>query len=531
MLRVSNLSLRYSTKTLFENVNLEFGSGCYGLIGANGAGKSTFLKVISGEIESTTGEVVYGKYDRMSILKQDHHIYDDHTALETVIMGNSKLYEVMIEKDAIYMKEDFSEKDGIRAGELEALFGEMNGWQADSDAAILLAGLGVDQSLYSTKMSEIKDSEKVKILLAQAIFGDPDILLLDEPTNGLDMDSKAWLEEFLIEFKNTVIVVSHDRHFLNKVCTNIVDIDYSKITMYVGNYDFWYTSSELLLKQARDSNKKKEEKIKELQDFIARFSANASKSKQATSRKKSLEKIVLDDIKPSTRKYPYINFEYEKALGGSILNLSKINYSNEEKVLLKNFSLNVNKDDKIALIGNNEAAKTALFKIMTGEIEPESGTVNLGSNTNFGYFAKNHESFFEEKKSIVNWLKAYSNGEDEPYIRNFLGRMLFSGDDSLKNVEVLSGGEKVRCMFSKIMFEKPNFLLLDEPTNHLDIESITSLNNGLIKYTSSFIIATYDRQIIESSCNRIIEIYEDGSYVDKYTDLEDFMNNHHKKDQ
>ncbi|MFI3308011.1 MAG: ATP-binding cassette domain-containing protein [Mycoplasmatota bacterium] len=530
MLKVNNLSLRFATKTLFNEVNLEFnGNNCYGLIGANGAGKSTFLKILSNEIDPTTGDVTIGKYDRMSILKQDHHSYDEYDAIQTVIMGNTKLYNIMIEKDALYMKEDFSEADGIKAGELEGIFAEMNGWQAESDAAILLSGLGIDIELQSKQLKDLKDSDKVKVLLAQALFGEPDILLLDEPTNGLDVDSKHWLEEFLIEFKNTVILVSHDRHFLNKVCTHMVDIDYNKIKMYVGNYDFWYQSSELIQKQMRDSNKKKEEKIKELQDFIARFSANASKSKQATSRKKSLEKIVLDEIVPSSRKYPYVNFEFEKALNNEIITLSNINYSIDGKVILKNFSLNLNKDDKIALIGQNEIAKTTLFKIITGEIIPDSGTIKLGPNTKLSYFAKNHESLFLEKENMIEWLRKYSLIKEEAFVRGFLGRMLFSGDDSLKLVNVLSGGEKVRCVLSKIMLEKPNLLIMDEPTNHLDIESITALNNGLEKFRGSFIISSLDEQIIETTSNRLILIREDGTYKDKYMGYQEFISKYGNK--
>ncbi len=524
MLKVSNLSLRFGTRTLFDQVNLEFNSNnCYGLIGANGAGKSTFLKILSGVIEPTTGDVSIGKYDRMSILKQNHHEYDEYDVLETVIMGNTRLYSIMQEKNAIYMKEDFTEADGIKAGELEGLFAEMNGWQADSDAAILLSGLGVDISLHNLKLKDLKDSDKVKVLLAQALFGEPDILLLDEPTNGLDVESKHWLEEFLIEFKNTVILVSHDRHFLNKVCTHMVDIDYSKIKMYVGNYDFWYQSSELIQKQMRDSNKRKEEKMKELQDFIARFSANASKSKQATSRKKSLEKIVLDDIVPSSRKYPYINFEFDRALGNEILTVDQVNYSIDGKVILKNFNLNVNKDDKIALIGQNEIAKTALFKIIAGEIKPDSGTVKYGPNTRLSYFAKNHEDLFDTKDNMIEWLRNYSEQKEEAFVRGFLGRMLFSGDETLKQVNVLSGGEKVRCVLSKVMLEKPNFLLMDEPTNHLDIESITALNTGLEKYRSSFIISTLDEQMIETTTTRLIEIFEDGTYRDKYMSYPEYL--------
>ena len=525
MLRVSNLSLRYSTKTLFENVNVEFkDDNCYGLIGANGAGKSTFLKILSKEIESTTGEVSIGKDERLSVLKQNHAEYDEFTVIDTVIRGNSKLYDIMTEKNNIYMKEDFSDADGIRAGELEAEFDMLGGWQAESDAAILLSGLGISNEVHYSLMNELKDSDKVKVLLAQALFGNPDVLLLDEPTNGLDLKSKTWLEDYLIDYKNTVIVVSHDRHFLNKICTHIVDIDYGKITLFVGNYDFWVKSSELIQRQMGDRNKKKEERIKELQDFIARFSANASKSKQATSRKKLLDTIVLDEIKPSTRKYPFINFEYDKGLGTEILVLSKICYEVDGKVILHNVSLNVNKDDKIALIGFNEVAKTALLKIMAGELEPTSGEVKWGINTNISYFPKNHDEFFKLDQDMIAWLRQYSYDTEENFIRGFLGRMLFSNDEVFKNVKVLSGGEKVRCMFSKMMLNKGNLLLLDEPTNHLDIESITSLNTALEKFPSVFIMATHDQELIDTTTNRLLEIKKDGTSRDRYMTYEEYIN-------
>lgn len=524
MLKVNNVELRFSSRVLFENVNIEFkDDNCYGIIGANGAGKSTFLKILSGEVESTKGEVIIGKGERLSVLKQNHNEFDEYPVLETVIMGDSELYGIMKEKEAIYSKADFSMEDGIRAGELEALFEEKNGWQAESDAAILLSGLGINPDLHNELMGNLKDKDKVKVLLARALFGNPDILLLDEPTNGLDLKSKMWLEEFLINFKNTVLVVSHDRHFLNKVCTHMVDIDYQKVTLFVGNYDFWFKSSELLQKQMRDSNKRKEEKIKELQDFIARFSANASKSKQATSRKKSLEKIVLDEMKPSSRKYPYISFELEKPLGKEVITLEKVNYSIEGKEILKNVNLTIRPDDKIALIGGNEIAKTALLKIIAGELTPDSGTVKTGSTVKIGYFAKNHDEYFKEDVNLVEWLRNYSENKDESFVRGFLGRMLFSGEESLKKVTVLSGGEKVRVMMSKIMLEKGNVLLMDEPTNHLDIESINSLNLGLEKYTGSLVIATYDQEIIESVCNRLIEIKNDGTYNDKQISYEEYI--------
>ena len=524
MLKVNNVGLRFSSRVLFENVNLEFKEdNCYGIIGANGAGKSTFLKILSGDIEPTSGDVIIGKGERISVLRQNHNEFDDYKVLETVIMGDTELYDIMKKKDAIYMKPDFSAEDGIEVALLEARFEEKNGWQAESDAAILLSGLGIDSTYHDMYMRDLKDKDKVKILLARALFGNPDILLLDEPTNGLDTKSKMWLEEFLINFKNTVLVVSHDRHFLNKVCTYMVDIDYEKITLFVGNYDFWFKSSELIQKQMRDSNKRKEERMKELQDFIARFSANASKSKQATSRKRALEKIVLDEIKPSSRKYPYINFEVSKPLGKEVIQLEKVNYSIDGKQILKNINLTIRPDDKIILIGSNEIAKTALLKILAGELEPDSGKRVVSSTVQIGYFAKNHDQYFKEDIDLVNWLRNYSENKDESFVRGFLGRMLFSGEESLKKVNVLSGGEKVRLMMAKIMLEQGNVLLMDEPTNHLDIESINSLNLGLEKYTGALVIATYDQEIIESVGNRLIEIKSDGSYVDKQISYEDYI--------
>ena len=524
MLRVSNVGLRFPDKVLFENVNLEFkDDNCYGIIGANGAGKSTFLKILSGEIESTSGEVILGKGERISVLKQNHNEFDEYKVLETVIMGDQELYDIMTEKNAIYMKTDFTMEDGIRAGELEALFEERNGWQAESDAAILLSGLGIDSSYHEKYMKELKDRDKVKVLLARSLFGNPDVLLLDEPTNGLDTKSKMWLEEFLINFKNTILVVSHDRHFLNKVCTHMVDIDYEKITLFIGNYDFWFKSSELIQKQMRDSNKRKEEKMKELQDFIARFSANASKTKQATSRKKLLDKIILDDIKPSSRRYPYINFEIDKMVGKEVITLEKVNYSIDGKEVLKNINLTIRPDDKIALIGSNEIAKTALLKIIAGEITPDSGEVKIGSTVNLSYFAKNHDEYFKEDINLVEWLRNCSENKDESFVRGFLGRMLFSGEESLKKVNVLSGGEKVRVMMARLMLKKGNVLLMDEPTNHLDIESINSLNLGLEKFMGPIIIATYDQEIIESVCNRLIEIKNDGTYRDKQMSYEEYI--------
>ena len=524
MLKAVNVGLRFNSRTLFENVNIEFkDDNCYGIIGANGAGKSTFLKILSGDIDCTKGEIVLGKNERISTLKQNHNEFDNYQVLETVIMGDSKLYSIMKEKDALYMKEDFSMEDGMKVAELEEEFASLNGWQAESDASQLLDGLGIKQDKLEKKMIELRDSEKVKVLLARALFGNPDILLLDEPTNGLDGKSIIWLEEFLINFKNTVLVVSHDRHFLNKICTHMLDIDFEKITLFVGNYDFWYESSQLIQRQMKDSNKKKEEKIKELEDFIRRFSANASKSKQATSRKRSLDKIVLDEIKPSSRKYPYINFDIDKALGKEVISLEKINYSIDGKQILKDFNLTLISDDKIALIGTNEIAKTALLNIISGNIKPDSGTIKIGSTVKISYYEKNHEKYFKESLNLIEWLRNFSEIKEEAFIRGFLGRMLFSGEESLKKINVLSGGEKVRCMFSKIMLEKGNVLLLDEPVNHLDIESITALNEGLKRYNSTLIISTFDQEIIDSVCNRLIDIKKDGTYLDKQISYDEYI--------
>lgn len=524
MLLVKDVSLRFGTKTLFENVNLELkNDNCYGIIGANGAGKSTFLKLLSKEIDTTKGEVIIGKDERISILKQNHNEFDQYTVIDTVIMGNSKLYNIMKEKDALYMKSDFNDQDGIKVAELESEFERLNGWQAESDAATLLKGLGIGAQMLNEKMSNLKDSIKVKVLLASALFGNPDILLLDEPTNGLDGKSIMWLEEFLINFKNTVLVVSHDRHFLNKVCTYMLDIDYKKITLFAGNYDFWYESSKLINEQIKNQNKKKEERIKELEDFIRRFSANASKSKQATSRKKSLEKIKLDEIIPSTRKYPYINFEIERDLGKEVIHLENINYSLDGNVILKNFNLTIRPVDKIALIGTNEIAKTALLDIISGKVVPDSGTIKVGSTVMLSYYEKNHDQYFNNDKDLIDWLMEYSKIKDDALVRGFLGRMLFSKDDVFKKVSVLSGGERVRCMFSKLMQEKGNLLLLDEPTNHLDIESITSLNEGLNRYKGALVISTYDQEIIETVANRLILIKQDGSHLDRQIPYEEFI--------
>ena len=520
MLMIKDLELRYPTKLLFQDVNLEFkDNNCYGIIGANGCGKSTLLKIINGEIESTKSEVILGRGERISSLVQDHNLYNDFKVLDVVIMGNKKLYNIMLEKDRLYSKENFTDKDGIRLGELEEEFLNMNGWNAESDAMILLDGLGLNKDLIDLYMKDLKDSDKVKVLLASALFGEPDILLLDEPTNGLDVKSKLWLEEFLINFKNTILIVSHDRAFLNKVCTNIVDIDYEKVTMFVGNYDFWYKSSQLIQKQMKDSNKKKEDKIKELEDFIRRFSANASKSRQATSRKKALEKIQLDEIKASSRRYPYINFDIDRELGNDVIIVDNISYRD----ILKNIKFVIRKDDKIALIGNNEIAKTTLLNIISGKLKPDSGNIKVGSTVKLSYYEKDHDIYFNDNKNMVDWLRQYTDSTDDTFIRGFLGRMLFSGDDVFKSVKVLSGGEKVRCMFSKIMLNHGNVLLMDEPTNHLDMESITALNEGLDRFKSSLIISTYDEEFINTVCNRLIEIKKDGSIRDKEISYEEYI--------
>ncbi|MBS4189606.1 ATP-binding cassette domain-containing protein [Bacillus sp. FJAT-49705] len=527
MITVNNVSLRYGDRKLFEDVNIKFAPGnCYGLIGANGAGKSTFLKILSGEIESQTGTVHLGPGERMAVLKQNHFEYEDFEVLKVVIMGHARLYEVMQEKDAIYMKADFSDEDGMKAAELEGEFAELNGWEAESEAAILLKGLGIEEDLHVKKMADLSGSEKVKVLLAQALFGKPDVLLLDEPTNHLDIKAIAWLEEFLINFENTVIVVSHDRHFLNKVCTHIADLDFGKIQIYVGNYDFWYESSQLALRMASDANKKKEEKIKELQAFIARFSANASKSKQATSRKKLLDKISLDDIRPSSRRYPYVGFSPEREIGNDLLRVEGISKTIDGVKVLDNVSFIMNKDDKIAFVGTNEIAKTTLFKILMGEMEADSGSFKWGITTSQAYFPKDNSVYFENSDlNLVDWLRQFSpNDQSESFLRGFLGRMLFSGEEVLKKASVLSGGEKVRCMLSKMMLSGANVLLLDEPTNHLDLESITALNNGLINYKGSMIFASHDHQFIQTIANRIIELAPNG-YVDKQVTYDEYLEN------
>ena len=523
MISASNVTLRIGKKALFEEVNIKFTEGnCYGLIGANGAGKSTFLKILSGQIEPTNGDIIITDGQRLSFLQQDHFKYDQCIVLDTVIMGNARLYEIMKEKDALYAKEDFTEEDGIKASELEGEFANMDGWNAESDAATLLNGLGIETELHYKQMSELRGGEKVKVLLAQALFGNPDILLLDVPTNHLDLDAIAWLEEFLINFEITVIVVSHDRYFLNKVCTHTADIDYGKIQLYAGNYDFWYESSQLLVKQMKEANKKKEEKIKELQDFIQRFSANASKSKQATSRKRALEKIELDEIKPSSRKYPYIDFRPNREIGNEVLTVEGISKTVDGVKVLDNVSFIVNRDDKIAFVGSNEIAKTTLFKILAGELEPDEGTYKWGVTTTTGYFPKDNTKDFDCNDTIVDWLTQFSEIKDATYVRGFLGRMLFAGDDGVKKVKVLSGGEKVRVMLSKMMITGANVLILDEPTNHLDMESITALNNGLIKFPGVALFASHDHQFIETTANRIMEIVN-GQLIDKVTTYDEYL--------
>ena len=524
MISASNVTLRLGKKALFEDVNIKFTEGnCYGLIGANGAGKSTFLKILSGALEPTNGDVIITPGQRLSVLEQDHFKYDDFTVLDTVIMGNARLYEIMKEKDAIYAKEDFSDEDGIRASELEGEFAEMDGWEAESNAASLLNGLGVDTEFHYSLMKDLNGSQKVKVLLAKALFGNPDILLLDEPTNHLDLDAIAWLEEFLINFDNTVIVVSHDRYFLNKVCTHIADIDYGKIQLYAGNYDFWYESSQLLIKQMKEANKKKEEKIKELQDFISRFSANASKSKQATSRKKALEKIELDDIRPSSRKYPYIDFRPDREIGNEVLTVEGLSKTINGEKVLNNISFIVGHNDKIAFVGSNELAKTTLFQILMGELEPDEGSFKWGVTTSQAYFPKDSSREFDNDYTIADWLMGYSPVDDITYVRGFLGRLLFAGEDGVKKVKILSGGEKVRCLLSKMMISGANCLILDEPTNHLDMESITALNNGLIKYPGVTLFACRDHQFVQTTANRIMEILSDGTLIDKITTYDEYL--------
>ncbi len=526
MISANNVTYRVGKKALFEEVNIKFTEGCcYGLIGANGAGKSTFLKILSGQLDTTKGDIAITPGQRLSFLEQDHFKYDNYPAMDVVIMGNERLYQIMKEKDAIYAKEDFSDEDGIRASELEAEFAEMDGWEAESNAAMLLNGLGIDPQCHNSFMKDLNGNEKVKVLLAKALFGNPDILLLDEPTNHLDLDAIAWLEEFLIGFENTVIVVSHDRYFLNKVCTHTADIDYGKIQLYAGNYDFWFESSQLLIKQMKEANKKKEEKIKELQEFISRFSANASKSKQATSRKRALEKIELDTIKPSSRKYPYIDFRPDRSIGNEVLTVEGLSKTVNGEKVLDNISFILGHDDKVAFLGSNELAKTTLFQILTGEMEPDEGTYKWGVTTSQAYFPKDSTMEFDNDLTIVDWLTGYSPVKDVTYVRGFLGRMLFAGEDGVKKVKVLSGGEKVRCLLSKMMISGANCLILDEPTNHLDMESITALNNGLIKFPGVALFSCHDHQFVQTTANRIMEILPNGQLIDKITTYDEYLEN------
>ena len=523
MISANNISLRVGKKALFEDVNIKFTEGnCYGLIGANGAGKSTFLRILSGKLEPTSGEIAITPGQRLSFLQQDHFKYDEYTVLDTVIMGNARLYQIMKEKEAIYMKEDFTEEDGVKAAELEGEFATMNGWEAESDAENLLNGLGIETDLHYAQMNTLTGAQKVKVLLAQALFGNPDILLLDEPTNHLDLDAIAWLEEFLINFENTVIVVSHDRYFLNKVCTQIADIDYGKIQLYAGNYDFWVESSQLIVKQMKEANRKKEEKIKELQEFIQRFSANASKSKQATSRKRALEKIELDDIRPSSRKYPYIDFRPAREIGNEVLTVEHMSKTIDGEKVLDDISFILGREDKVALVGPNERAKTVLFKILSGEMEPDEGNYKWGLTTSQAYFPKDNSAEFDNDDTIADWLTQYSPEKDVTYVRGFLGRMLFAGEDGVKKVRVLSGGEKVRGMLSKLMISGANVLLLDEPTDHLDMESIDALNRGMIKFPGVLIFSSRDHQIVQTTANRIMEIIN-GKLIDKITTYDEYL--------
>ncbi len=524
MLSANGVTIRFGKRVLFEDVNIKFGKGnCYGIIGANGAGKTTFLKVLSGEIEPNKGDVTLDKGERISVLKQDHFAYEDYSVLDTVMMGNKELYDIMKQKDAIYAKPDFSEEDGMIAAKLEERFAELDGWNAESDAAMLLNDLGISPENHYKMMKEIEAREKVKVLLAQSLFGNPDVLLLDEPTNDLDLKSINWLQEFLINFENTVIVISHDRYFLNKVCTHIADVDFGKIKVYPGNYDFWYESSQLALKQMKEQNKKKEEKIKELQDFIARFSANASKSKQATSRKKTLEKIELDEIKPSNRKYPYVDFKPDREPGKEILQVKNISKTIDGEKILDNISFTVKQDDKIAFLADNENAKTILFQIIAGELEPDEGELVWGTTITSSYFPKDNNYLFNTDENLTDWLRKYSKDPDETYVRGFLGRMLFSGDEALKKVNVLSGGEKVRCVLSKMMLSGANFLIFDEPTNHLDMESITSVNDGMAKFKGNILFTSHDHQLTQTVANRIIDIKEDGKVIDREISYNEYL--------
>ena len=524
MIEAVNVTYRVGKKALFEDVNIKFTEGnCYGLIGANGAGKSTFLKILSGRLETTSGNIVVTPGDRISFLEQDHFKYDEYEVLDTVILGNRRLYEIMKEKEAIYMKEDFTDEDGIRASELEGEFAEMNGWEAESDAESLLNGLGIETELHHRVMGTLDGPQKVKVLLAQALFGNPDILLLDEPTNHLDLDAIGWLEEFLIGFENTVIVVSHDRYFLNKVCTQTADIDYGKIRLFAGNYDFWFESSQLLVKQMKEQNRKKEEQIRELKEFIARFSANASKSKQATSRKRALEKIELDTMVPSSRKYPYIDFRPDREIGNDVLFVEHLSKTIDGEVIFKDLNFIIGRTDKVAFVGGNERAKTTLFEILCGRMEPDEGFYKWGITTSRAYFPKDDNDEFENDLTIADWLTQYSENKDTTYVRSFLGRMLFAGEDGIKRVRVLSGGEKVRCMLSKMMISGANVLVFDEPTNHLDMEAITALNNGMIKFPGVLLFASHDHQIVESTANRIMEFLPDGTLIDKVGTYDEYL--------
>ena len=524
MISANNVTYRVGKKALFEDVNIRFTEGnCYGIIGANGAGKSTFLKILSGQLETTNGDIAMTPGERLSFLEQDQNKYDDQVVLDTVIQGNQRLYEIMKEKEALYAKEDFSEEDGIRASELETEFAGLDGWEAESSAETLLNGLGIETEYHSVLMSELNGAQKVKVLLARALFGNPDVLLLDEPTNHLDLDAIDWLEEFLIDFENTVIVVSHDRYFLNRVCTSIADIDYGKITLYAGNYDFWYQSSQLMIRQMKEANKKKEEKIKELKEFISRFSANASKSRQATSRKRALEKIELDEMRPSSRKYPWIDFRPDREIGNEVLTVEHLSKTVNGVKVLDDVSFVVGHDDKIAFVGSQELAKTTLFEILTGKLEPDEGTYKWGLTTSQAYFEKDNTEEFSSDLTITEWLTGYSPVKDVTYVRGFLGRMLFAGDDGVKHVNILSGGEKVRCQLSKMMISGANCLIFDEPTNHLDMESISALNEGMIRFPGVELIACRDHQIVETTCNRIIEILPAGSIIDKVTTYDEYM--------
>jgi ATPase subunit of ABC transporter with duplicated ATPase domains len=525
LISTNGITLKFGKRILFENVTIKFTPGnCYGLIGANGSGKSTFLKILSGELEADYGDIVITPGERLAVLKQDHFEFDEVEVLKAVIMGHKRIVEIMEKKDALYAQDDFTEEDGVKVAELEHEFAELDGWNAETNAAQMLSGLGIAEKLHDKKMKELTGSEKIKVLLAQALFGNPDILLLDEPTNHLDVEAISWLEDFLYNFENTVIVVSHDRHFINRVCTHIADIDYSKIQLFVGNYDFWYKSSQLILKQVKEENKKKEAKIKELQEFIYRFSSNASKSKQATSRKKEIEKLTLEDIRPTSRKYPYIAFKSDREAGKEILTVENLTKSFEGRKVLNNLSFTINKGDKIAFAGSDGVPKTILFQILTGEIEPDGGSFKWGQTITTSYFPKDNAAYFECELDLIDWLRQYSKEKDETYIRGFLGRMLFSGEESLKQVKVLSGGEKVRCMLSKLMLSGANFLLLDEPTNHLDLESITSLNEGMTSFIGTMMFSSHDHELTQTVATRIMEITPKG-LIDKLSSYDDYLEN------